>query len=240
MDNIDLFYYMLDLKAPWRIFDIRDDLRDGQLDVWVGIEPPRKSWIFGRTPPVQKTKDYVWRHVGLGTKRCFVHASLPADVGIEDISCFGEKGLPFSRALNLQVATLFSHGMTLQHICAVLDLPISDIWKFRHRLDSGQANLSSRSTEAGEQAVAKSAVPEPDDPMWERLLEGALTLDIRILSLKLLMNKMREQMQAITDKEVRTLKSYELQRYFAKNERQLGHELAQLRKLAAGNGGRAS
>lgn len=235
MDNIDLFYYMLDLRAPWRIFDIRDDLRDGQLDVWVGIEPPKKSWIFGRTPPAQKTREHVWRHAGLGTRRCFVHASVPVDADIDDLACFGERDLPFSRALGLQIATLFSHGMTLQHICATLDLPVSDIWKFRHRLDNGRASLSGRSTGMDDRSPAQSAVPEPDDPVWERLLNGALTLDIRILSLKLLMSKMREQMQAITDREVRTLKSYELQRYFAKNERQLGHELGQLHKLATSN-----
>lgn len=240
MDNIDLFYYMLDIKAPWRILQIRDDLRDGQLDVWVGTEQPKKSWIFGRTPPVEKTKDHVWRHANLGTKRCFVHASVPIDGGTDDLPCFGEFGLPFSRALGLQVATLFSHGMTLQQICAVLDLPLSDIWKFRHRLDSGQANLSARSPATEGQAQAQSTLPEPEDPVWERLLEGALNLDIRILSLKLLMNKMREQMQAITDKEVRTLKSYELQRYFVRHEKQLGHELAQLRRMTTNNGGRPS
>jgi hypothetical protein len=76
---------------------------------------------------------------------------------------------------------------------------------------------------------AQSTVPEPDHPVWEKLLDGSTSIDIRVLGLRLLLAKMREQMQAITDREVRMLKSYELQRYFARNQRQLAYELAQLR-----------
>jgi hypothetical protein len=67
------------------------------------------------------------------------------------------------------------------------------------------------------------------DPVWLKLIEGQVDLDIRALSLKLLMTRLRSQLEVITDEEVRMLKLRELHRYFVKNARMLGHELSQLR-----------
>jgi hypothetical protein len=235
MDNHDLLYNLLELSHPWRVLDIRDDLRDRQIDVWIGIEQPRKSWIFGRTPPAQQTTEHVWRHANLGAMRCVIHASLPLDTDTTDLRWCGETNAPFTRSMSLHVAALMSQGVPLQHICTLLDVSVEDLWKFRHRLNSGAASLSGPGQAAGSGKAGGDPgnLPEPDDPIWEALLEGSASIDIRILSLKLLLAKMRDQMQAIKDQEVRTLKAYELQRYFARNEKQLAYELAQLRKNRA-------
>ncbi len=72
------------------------------------------------------------------------------------------------------------------------------------------------------------AVPDVTDPVWQELAEGRVSLDIRMLSLKLLLTRVRSQMEVIHDSEVRLSKLRELHRYFLKNERMLGHEIAQL------------
>ena len=72
-------------------------------------------------------------------------------------------------------------------------------------------------------------MPDVTDPVWLRLLDGDLSLDIKVLSLKLMLTKLRSQLDLIHDEEVRLLKLKELHRYFVKNERVLNHELAQLR-----------
>jgi len=56
-----------------------------------------------------------------------------------------------------------------------------------------------------------------------------MKLDIRVLSLKLMLTRVRSQLEVISDDEVRLLKLRDLHRYFVKNERVLGHELAQLK-----------
>ena len=232
MDNHDLLYNLLELSQPWRVLDIRDDLRDRQVDVWIGVEQPRKSWIFGRAPSAPRTTEHVWRHANLGATRCVVHASLPTDADTSTLRWCGDKEAPFTRSMSLQVAALMSQGVPLQHICTLLDVSVEDLWKFRHRLNSGAAGLSGAGPAdvSGKEVGNLDNVPEPDDPIWEALLDGSASIDIRILSLKLMLAKMREQMLAITDQEVRILKTFELQRYFARNRKQLGHELAQLRK----------
>ncbi len=58
-----------------------------------------------------------------------------------------------------------------------------------------------------------------------------MALDIRVLSLKLLLTRLRTQWQVLEDDEVKVAKLRELQRYFVKSSSALGHELSQLRRL---------
>jgi hypothetical protein len=232
MTNTNLLGYLLELEQPWQILQIRNDLRSRQVDIWIGTEAPKRSWMFGRRPSVEQASECVWRHANLGTMRCVIHASLSGNEDTTDLPWCGKVDMPFTRAMALKVTTLISHGMSFQQVCTLLDIPVEDLWKFRHRLDSGQAGLSADEvptvTMPAVQAGGQGRVADPDDAVWEKLLDGSTDIDIRLLSLKLLLTKLREQMQAITDKEVRMLKRYELQRYFVRHEKQLGHELAQL------------
>jgi len=123
-------------------------------------------------------------------------------------------------------------GIKLQSICAILDITVGDLWKFKHGLDSGKTNLMTTLAETpASDAASGSRVPEPDAAVWPGLLDGSVNLDIRLLSLKLLLTRMRDQMRVITDPEVRALKCYELQRFFVRYEKTLGHELTQIEKL---------
>ena len=234
MTNVNLLGYLLELEQPWQILQVRNDLRSRQVDIWIGTEAPKRSWMFGRRQAVEQASECVWRHANLGTMRCVIHAALSGDDRTTDLPWCGQVDMPFTRAMALKVSTLISHGMSFQQVCTVLDIPVEDLWKFRHRLDSGQAGLSADTAVAAAMpampAGSKGQVADPDDAVWEGLLDGSTDIDIRLLSLKLLLTKMREQMQAITDKEVRMLKRYELQRYFVRHEKLLGHELAQLRR----------
>lgn len=222
----DLLHKMLEIHPPWQIVRIREDLGKRQIDVWIGRQTGKSNWFFGqRASAAPEEREQVWRHVNLGDTRCLIHAA-PVDEATPP-AWSGEAGMPFSRGLALQVAAMMREGIKLQSICGLLDLTVSDLWKFKHTLDSGKAGLSG-APQPAEMAAGSSAVPEPDHPVWERLLDGSLNIDIRLLSLKLLLAKLREQMRLITDSEVRVLKTYELQRYFVRYESALGHELAQL------------
>lgn len=143
--------------------------------------------------------------------------------------------MPFTHALSRQIAALLMHGVNLQAICSVLDISLTDLWKLKYNLDSGKTRLTgvAASAPAPEQSVrpvnaSNDGVPDTTDPIWERLLDGSINIDIRFLSLKLLLTKLREQMRVIEDNDVRMLKVYEIQRYFERNEPRLKHELLQL------------
>lgn len=220
----------LEIHAPWQIVRMRNDLGKGQIDLWVARESVRSTWFFAARAEIGHGNEQVWRHINIGNARCLVHAEPPAADDQPNLQWLGEAEQPFSRALARQIAGMFMEGITFQAICSLLDIPVAELWKFKHSLDNGKTNLSGYRTASAEPAA--SGVPDASDPVWERLLDGRINIEIRVLSLKLLLTKLREQFSLITDGEVRLLKTREMQRYFVRHEKLLGHELAQLTALA--------
>ena len=225
----DLLHKLLEIEAPWQVTRVRDDLGRGQIDVWVGEQPAKGGWLFAkRTVAVADGSEASWRHINLGSSRCVVHAD--ADSRSANLGWRGEVGQPFTHAMARLIVGLMRDGIRLQSICAMLDITVGDLWRFKHRLDSGKTGV----TAAPALAVAEAAtrIPDADAPIWIGLLDASINIEIRVLGLKLLLTKMREQMRLISDAEVRMLKCHELQRFFVRNEKMLAHEIGQIEKLA--------
>ena len=237
MISIDkaLLRQLLLVERPWEVREYRLDVRKRRCDVWIAQEPER-GW-FGRAKPAAVGDTAVWQHLAIGPIRFHLHVSLPLGVETKGVSWMGEVGMPFTQALAGRVFALFGEGVSLQSVCALLDLSLQDVWRYRYALDTGRAGAAepeapARPAEpaaAAEPALTSAAVPDVTDPVWLRLLDGDLSLDIKVLSLKLMLTKLRSQLDLIHDEEVRLLKLKELHRYFVKNERVLTHELDQLR-----------
>lgn len=248
MTGIDkaLLRQLLAVSGAWEIGDYQLDLRKQRCDVWIGPQIER-GW-FGRpksAPP--RTESRTWQHVAFGNVRFFLHVSVPVSADLSRLSWAGDNGMPFTHALAQQVFVMFNEGMPLPAICKLMGLSLNDVWRYRFAIDNGlvQAEGSAAARVAGraqpEAAAAPAAarpasgadndtaVPDVTDPVWLRLADGDLKLDIKVLSLKLMLTKVRSQLEVISDDEVRMLKLRDLHRYFVKNERVLGHELSQLK-----------
>jgi hypothetical protein len=235
-------HHVLEVDQPWHVLDSSYDAPGRRLDVWVGPQaaPERKGW-FSRGPAKPATgtgPEQIWRHLNMGGTRCFIHLRETSGASVADLPWAGDEGVPFTHAMSRQIATLLSEGIKLPAICVLLDVQISELWKFKLGLDNGKMVLSvapapadGRALEAGQTGAAASSMPDLADPIWEKLLEGGVDLNIRVLSLKLLLTKLQDQMRVINDPEVRMLKKHEVYRYFVRHEKVLGHELAQLRKF---------
>ena len=227
MKTEEVLHRVLGVEAPWQVIKVRDDLGRQQIDVWLAKSTGRSGWFFGhRAEPTGQ--ELVWRHVNIGDCRCIIHAPLPDQETPPAWS--GEPSLPFSYGMSKLIASMMRDGIRLQSICDLLDVAVADIWKFKHTLDSGMAGLSAAVTVPVAESVS-SKVPAVDHPVWLRLLEGDVNIEIKLLSLKLLLAKLREQMKVIADPQVRTLKVCELQRYFLRYESALSEELKQLERL---------
>jgi hypothetical protein len=229
---------LLQLNEPWMVRDFRFDPDARRLDVWVGVEAPRGWFVRVRRQPVEGPES-VWRHVDVAGWRCHVHVQAPVGADLGALPWVGPSDMPFSRALSKYVFTLFNEGVPLNGICTITGIPLQELWKFKYSLDQGKTSIAvpaAPAAEAGASEVATAPaapssddIPDLTDPVWLKLIEGQVELDIRALSLKLLMTRLRSQLEVITDEEVRMLKLRELHRYFVKNARMLGHELSQLR-----------
>ena len=240
MISIDkaLLRQLLLIERPWEVRDYRLDVRKRRCDVWIAQEPER-GW-FGRPKAAPVGEVAVWQHLAIGPIRFHLHVTLPLGFESRGIGWMGETGMPFTRALAARVFALFGEGVSLQSVCTLLDLSLKDVWRYRYALDTGRTGGAEPESPArpaepvpaatlAEPAPAGTAVPDVTDPVWLRLLDGDMSLDIKVLSLKLMLTKLRSQLDLIHDEEVRLLKLKELHRYFVKNERVLTHELDQLR-----------
>lgn len=237
MISIDkaLLRQLLLIDRPWEVREYRLDVRKRRCDVWIAQEPER-GW-FGRPKAAPAGEAAVWQHLAIGPVRFHLHVTLPLGFDSKGIGWMGEAGMPFTRALAARVFALFGEGVSLQSVCTLLDLSLQDVWRYRYALDTGRTGGGEAEAPVRPPAPAPaadpvspdSAVPDVTDPVWLRLLDGDMSLDIKVLSLKLMLTKLRSQLDLIHDEEVRLLKLKELHRYFVKNERVLTHELDQLR-----------
>lgn len=242
MISIDkaLLRQLLLIERPWEVREYRLDVRRRRCDVWIAQEPER-GW-FGRAKPAPAGEAAVWQHLAIGPVRFHLHVTLPLGFESKGVGWMGETGMPFTRALAARVFALFGEGVSLQAVCTLLDLSLQDVWRYRYALDTGRTgggepeapNRLATTAQApaaptAEPVPASALVPDVTDPVWLRLLDGDMSLDIKVLSLKLMLTRLRSQLDLIHDEEVRMLKLKELHRYFVKNERVLTHELDQLR-----------
>jgi hypothetical protein len=229
-DQRETWKQLLQLEPPWRVLRLDHDAGARRFDLWVGRDAPRPWYGFGRRGGAPVLEHFAWRHVNFGPWRVYLYVALPPGSSTEGVPWLGEPDMPFSHQLARQIFALLKADVSLQRICELLDLPMSELWKFRYALDSGRLAAPEVGTdERMPELPADRDIPAPDDPVWAALVDGQLEIDIRVLGLKLLLSRLRGQMARISDHEIRALKLQEFHRYFAKNKRMLGHELAQLK-----------
>lgn len=244
---------LLQLREPWAVREYRMDPARQRMDIWVGVEVQR-GW-FGRPKArVDESPERVWRHLDFAGWRTFLHVFAPRNADLSSQSWTGAPDLPFTRAMAKRIFDLLNEGLELNGICTLYGINLDELWRFKYALDSGKAGIHAdksgrvRSAAKGSagavaggsaggsigQAGEGAEVPDVSDPVWMQLASGSMEPDIRVLSLKLLLTRIRSQMEIIQDDEVRMLKLRELHRYFVKNARMLGHELAQIRGALGG------
>jgi hypothetical protein len=97
------------------------------------------------------------------------------------------------------------------------------------QLDRASVQLQQRQA-APAPAQAGDDLPDVSDPLWLALLQGERDLDVRTLSLKLLLTKLRAQARSTRDDEVMMLKLVELHRFFGRHQAVLRHEIGQLQR----------
>lgn len=240
VDGLALWKQLLQVQEPWVVQACRADEFNRCMAVWIGVEAPRSWFGLGRPRVVEGGAEATWRHTGFGGWRVQVHVRVPVGSEMPRHPWAGEAGMPFTRALDRQILSLLNEGVGMNGVCAILDLPMTEVWRYRYALDRGRHAVNGAgpvpvpgSDPTPPPAAATSRVPDLDDPVWQRLMDGTLPLDVRVLGLQLLLSRTRSQVALIADEEVRRMKLRDLHRYFVKNERMLVHELRQLLPEAA-------
>lgn len=239
MKQAMLLHQLLEIEHPWLVTEVRYDPRRRKVDVWVQENSARNGWFARRLVPAHSGGEHVWRHVDLAGLTCYIHLRAASGQALPRHSWCGDGDTPFTGALALRVAALLAEGISLPSVCSLLNLSINELWKFKFGLESGRMRVSGHlpAAQREEPEAEPGGVPSALHPVWERLLEGSLELDIRVLSLKLLLARLREQMRRIQDPAVRQMKVQEVHHYFTRYAPLLKEELQQMHQaIALGNG----
>lgn len=234
-----LLEQLLELHEPWEIRAVRTDIHGRRCEVEVGLAAPRTWFGLVRKSSAPAVERGEWRHLNLAGFRYVVRVVAPASVSLERYEWTGEPEQPFTRAMSARLTRLLAEGVSLEGICRLFGVDPGEIWRLKRSLETRSVRISpldaagaAPDTGAGPAAGAAPGLPEADDPVWGRLAGGDISIDIGVLSLKLLLTRVRSQYEAMPDDESRRLKARELHRFFVKNLRMLGAELQQLRASA--------
>jgi hypothetical protein len=233
-DASKLWTQLLRLDEPWVVTRCETHGALKRHDLWIALEEPRSWFGFGRKPP-RPTENRSWRHVNFGDWQVHLHVTLPQGADLSRLTWAGEQDQPFTRALSQRILALLKAGCDFRAVGELLEVAQTDVWRFRYFLDHGrwsgaeppQIVLDGGPTPTG--PVVDDEIPAASDPVWLAVLEGRKQLDVRVLGLKLLLTRLRAQLNLVPDKEVRQLKVHEFHRYFSKNRHLLAFELDQIR-----------
>ena len=247
------FNIILDVVRPFAIVKSSASQSSKRFDIWIADQVTQKTEVgskktgwFGIKKEVLQTSTVqpdisnylVWRHLDVAGWKMYVHTPNPTPEAMKDAPWTGSPGQQFSNAMSRIIFMMMGEGASLSLICSTLKLDLADLWAYKSALDKGLVGIQAQGVnvsraqsafaDVGESGQSKSAVPSYEAPIWLNIANGTFNLDIKTLSLRLLLTKVKSQFTVALDDEVRTLRVRELHRYFEKNQRALSHEIAQI------------
>ena len=254
MAIISILDLILDVKSPCEIVKRTVNHKQRRIDIWIALQaslesqdkPTKSSWFgFKKAIPqvvleveaADLTTFKSWRHLDLAEWQIVVHTPSPTPSAMLDQPWTGVVGQHFSHSLSRVIFNMLAEGASLAVICTTLKINLTDLFKYKFALEKGQIGVlmhgdAARLTTAlSSDALSESGVtvvPALDNVVWTAIATGKLDIEIKTLSLRLLLTKVRSQFRMAADDEVRTLHLRELHRYFERNQRVLSHELAQI------------
>lgn len=232
--------HVLGIAPPWQVTDVQVTPSSGQVLVRVEHQPERAGGLFARRAPAPIRHQWRWEHVPLSGLRCQLLLGLREGERVPQAPWSGDAPGGFTRGLQRLIMDLMLAGATLDQLCVLLRLPIGDLWRHKYRLDQGAgAPAPTAAPPAAAPSPARPLPPAPaeadlppqDAPLWTELLLGRVPLEVRTLSLRLLLAKLQRLARLHEDVDLHAQAAGELYRYFARNSGLLAHELAQLRLL---------
>lgn len=251
------FNMLLDIVHPFAIVKSAASQNNRRIDIWISDQTTlpaelavAKTGWFGLkkeavqtsniTPDVSKYQE--WRHLDVAGWKMFVHTPSPTPASMVDAPWTGKAGQKFTNAMSRTIVMMMGEGATPALICSTLRLDLSDLWSYKSALEKGLVGIQAQGLNVvraqaaaanfGLKSHISSTVPGYDSPIWLKIANGTFHLDIKTLSLRLLLTKVKSQYLVALDDEVRSLHVRELHRYFEKNQRVLSHEIVQINQSA--------
>lgn len=221
---------VLGLPQPWHVVAVQEASGGTVLTVRIESRSPSRG-LFGRRSQPPLRRQLRWEHLPLAGRRCQLVVGLREGETLPAAPWVGEHVDGYTRALNRWLVDALIAGATLEQLALLLGLPYADLWRFKFRLDQSKGEAVPAATAhamATPPTGARAALPGPHAPVWAELLHGRVPLEVRSLSLRLLLSKLQREARLHGDTDLHTHAATQLHQYFARNAAALGFEAAQV------------
>lgn len=241
MKDSEFCRHILGVVAPWDVSRVACDPEHKRIDVWIksqqgeswfGLRRTLECATCGRVFNLrQALQEHTWQHISIGTFKVFVHAELPADPDCADKpGCclsqpwLGARAGALSEALEQQIGQLLRLRLPEAEIARLTGVDTGEVQRLRSQR-RGASDAASVMERAGEDDA--DDIPPRQHPIWARLLSGEMDAQIKTLSLKLLLSRIRAQARP-DDGAARLADIDNLRRYFLKHRHSLRSEMVRI------------
>ncbi|MEJ2045228.1 MAG: hypothetical protein P8X74_19060 [Reinekea sp.] len=231
-NNNDTWAQLLNLNAPWHIQQTKTNEQEKRYDIWISSESKKRWFSLSRR---LEAEHFSWRHINIGKWQVHLHVTMARNVKAEELPWAGKPDIHFTHEFTSQILDFMKIGLSLKHIGQLLNITLPELWRLRYAIDNGQLNFpKTESIQIPPEVEADDTdIPSINSPVWIALVENRIEIKVQALALKMLLSRLRVQLENISDNEIRELKLQELHNYFVKNKQMLTSELAQLREEAS-------
>lgn len=233
MRDTEVCRRLLGIEEPWTVNRLRIDTQTRELHAFVGRG---QGWLARVVPDQPKSR---WRHCNVGAYKAFIHATVTDGFSDEDkrVAFIGRPDTEFTTGLARKVTDCLKAGLRYREVCQLLDIDVHLAWQIRHAIQEGllgkdMSTLADSMVTDLEQDVLPD-IPPVSDVAWRRLLSSEGSLNPRLLSLRLLLTRARQEFGRLEDESARMIRINEIRRFFIKHRKQLGYEIEQLQSLRA-------
>lgn len=257
MKGGELILRLLGIEKPWDLTNIKRDVNNKRLHVWVKFTDINAENYSGEKEPQAcqacavksgtnwEDHNISWFHVGLGVYSTKIHTTIRVYRNpCREENCsvnnryLGRTDLGVTDALAQQVVNLLNSGVKYSIVCDLFKIPLQTAWAVNQNFESGNLTLTPPAQTSNTKSVTNastsknsdgpSSLPNINSSAWERLLAKDNDFKTRSLSLKFMLTKTRSQVRNMPDNESRKIKIGELRQFFMKHQRILYKEIAQL------------
>lgn len=254
MQDLELFKQLLGLQDPWQVEMVEVDTPSHRLDIYVGFTPAKKKGLFkgseqARCPECQtdlpRTGDYdavTLRHLPIAGLRAYLHVPPGDAVKCERESCacrhpWANPGSRFTQAMESYIIDALQSAQSNQAAAKMAGITSAEAREISEA--SGVAPTAAEpATTADASAdlegfddyqaydlLESGDVPGVDNSGWQRLIKGEIPVQTDSVALRMLLQRVRGQVEKNPGEETRRAGAQMLRQFFIKNQQLLRHEL---------------
>lgn len=243
---------LIGIKKPFSIKKAKITPENKKLRLWVTSERTlfnKKDISFcprceNLSNNIFSMKNLTWYHLKVGGYITEITASIPIyAVRCNTKECgliepwFSPPKSKLSYALTNEIIKLISQQINYSYICDYFKLPLNEIWAIKHQFDSGSLKIDPRGSlkripDRNKNAGIKTILPPSSQMVWKNILSKSSSFKTSSLSLKLMLTKIKTQVENMDDENSKDMKINELRYFFLKHKKVLRNEISQILEMS--------